>query len=268
MTAPPMPTHADILAPALSIAPLALQDEWDNSGLQVGQLDAECTGVLLAVDATPEAVDEAADAGLNLLLTHHPLIFRPLRAVTPDTRVGRTVIRAISRGVTIFSLHTPVDRAPGGISAAMAARLGLTDVRPLVPAPGFPAATHGYGAVGTLPEPLSLPQLAERVRRAFGSPVARCSAVGPAAPISRVALCGGSGSSFIADAVAAGAQAMVTSDTTYHTFVDTEGLISIIDIGHFESEECVRAIFYQLITEKFPNFAVRYASEHNPTAYL
>lgn len=263
-----MPTHADILAPLLSIAPLSLQDDWDNSGLQVGSLDGECTGVLLAVDATPEAVDSAAEAGLNLLLTHHPLLFRPLRAVTPDTRVGRTVIRAISRGVTVFALHTPIDRAPGGISCAMARRLGLHDVRPLVAAPGFPADTHGYGAIGKLDTPMSLPALVARVRESFGSPVARCSVADPGVLIERVALCGGSGSSFIPEALAAGAQAMITSDTSYHTFVDYEGLISIIDIGHFESEECVRDIFYRVITEKFPNFAVRYASEHNPTAYL
>lgn len=127
----------------------------------------------------------------------------------------------------------------------------------------------GLGAVGNLPAPVSPLQLVELVKSTFGSPVARCNAVDEDTPIRRVALCGGSGASFIPKAIASGATAYITSDVKYHDFVDYAGQIFIIDIGHHESENCSKMIIYDIISEKFPNFAIRNSqADVNPIKYL
>lgn len=131
------------------------------------------------------------------------------------------------------------------------------------------AAHTGCGAVGNLPESLSPAQLVDLVKRTFGSPVARCTSYPADSQIRRVALCGGSGSFLISKAIAAGAQAFISSDTKYHDFVDYADSIFLIDIGHHESENCTKDIFYHIITKKFPNFAVEYSQKDtNPINYL
>lgn len=116
--------------------------------------------------------------------------------------------------------------------------------------------------------PMTATELIAAVKQAFNSPIVRCNKM-PDDPIVKVALCGGSGSSFIGDAIASGAEAYITSDTSYHTFVDYTDKIFVIDIGHFESESCTREIFYRVIKEKFPNFAVEFSeTEKNPIIYL
>lgn len=266
-------TLADIAAVIERIAPPQLQESYDNTGWQLiapeNGAEAECTGVMVCVDATEAIVDEVAEAGCNLLLTHHPVLFRGQKSFTGATQVERVIMRAMRRGVSIYSCHTAIDSAPGGISACIASRLGLENVEVLVPNPSRPDA--GLGVVGNLPAPGMTPgELAERVKAALGSPVARCTRPRrPLEPVVRVALCGGSGSEFIPQAVAAGAQAYITSDVRHHDFVDHTPDIFIVDVGHFEAEACAKDIFYHAITEKFPNFAVRYpTTEKNPIIYL
>ena len=117
-------------------APLPLQDGFDNAGLQVGLTDAEVTGVLLCLDVTEAVVDEAVALGYNLIVSHHPLIFSPLKRVTGNTYVERCVIKALANGVAIYSAHTNLDNAPGGVNYRIAAKLGLQNVKILVPKEG------------------------------------------------------------------------------------------------------------------------------------
>lgn len=265
------PTVHDITAAIEAVAPLTLQESWDNSGMQVGPDTAPCTGVLVCVDVTPQVVDEAIRLGCNLIVSHHPLIFKGLKSITGATPVERAVLKAITHGIAIYSSHTALDNAPGGVSHAMAARLGVDVERVLVPLAGRTDA--GTGIVGTLPQALTPAQLVQRVKEAYGVPVVRCTAVGDSmdanTPVSRVAMCGGSGGPFIADAVKAGAQVYITGDVRYHDFADYGGDILVMDIGHYESEQCTKDIFYQIITQKLANFAV-YKSEAgvNPVNYL
>ena len=267
----PMTSNRDIAKAIEEFAPLNTQEEWDNSGFQVGNPDDECRGVLICVDVTEDIVDEAVKKGCNLILTHHPLIFRKLPHILGGNRVERVVAEAIKNDVTIYSCHTPVDNARGGVSWAMADSLGLTDVTTLSPFRG-PGQKPGVGSgiVGNLSRPLSPTELVEKVKRAFGSPVAQCSALpAPDTLISRVALCGGAGAEFIPDAISHGAQAYITSDTKHNYFLDHVGDIFIIDIGHYESEACTKRIFYHVLSEKFPNFALHYSDiEKNPINYL
>ena len=133
--------------------------------------------------------------------------------------------------------------------------------------PGHTEGT-GLGVVARFAQPLSCTELAARIKDTFGSPVVRCSAPGPR-PISRIGICGGSGGEFIPAAISAGCQAYLCSDTRYHDFVDYGKRIFLTDIGHFESEECAKQIFYNIISEFFPNFAVyKSESERNSINYL
>ncbi|MBR3613236.1 MAG: Nif3-like dinuclear metal center hexameric protein [Bacteroidaceae bacterium] len=117
-------------------APLPLQDGFDNAGLQVGLTDAEVTGVLLCLDVTEAVVDEAVALGCNLIVSHHPLIFSPLKRVTGATYVERCVIKALANGIAVYSAHTNLDNAPGGVNYRIAAKLGLQNVKILVPKEG------------------------------------------------------------------------------------------------------------------------------------
>lgn len=262
-----MPLISDIIDTVEAYAPLSLQESYDNCGLQAGDPTLGCTGVLLCVDMSPDIVAEAVSRGCNLVISHHPIIFRGLKHLTGSTLNERTVMAAIKADVALYSCHTAIDSAPGGVSAELARRLGLTDITVLDQRPDCPGA--GLGAVGDLPSPLTPAALVALVKETCGSPVARCTAAPADKAIRRVALCGGSGSSLIDKAIAAGADAYVTSDTTYHTFVERADDIFIVDIGHFESEQCTKSLFYRIITEKFPNFAVNYSeTEKNPIVYL
>ncbi len=264
-----MISNCDIASTLEEFAPLSTQEEWDNSGFQVGNPYAECRGVLLCVDATEDIVKEAFERGCNLIITHHPVIFRKLGQILGRNRVERVIAEAIKRGITIYSCHTPADNARNGVSWAMAKRLGMTNLQTLEP---FSVNTEiGSGIIGDLPYPISRGELVDKVKKAFDSPIARCSKPASDIPdhISRVALCGGAGADFIADAIKNGAQAYITSDTKHNYFLDYADDIFIIDIGHYESESCTKQIFYHVLSEKFPNFALHYSDiEKNPINYL
>ncbi|MCH5245385.1 MAG: Nif3-like dinuclear metal center hexameric protein [Muribaculaceae bacterium] len=261
-----MPSIRDIIDTIEACAPLALQETWDNSGVQVGDVDMPCTGVMLAVDHSPEVVAEAVAAGCNLVVSHHPIIFKPLRQLVGKTPAEKTVIAAIRANVTLYSAHTSMDNAPGGVSFEMARRLGLDDITVLSPAGG----ETGSGVVGKLRGgPVNAARFVAQVKECFDAPVARCSIFGNDTTVQRVALCGGAGGSFINDAIAAKADAYITADIRYHDFQERHNDILIVDLGHFETEECTKSIFYRLVSEKFPNFAVRYSkSEKNTILYL
>lgn len=260
-----MITIADIISAIEHAAPLSLQEGYDNAGLQVGDASQPCTGVLLCVDVTPAIIAEAVSRGCNMVVSHHPLFFKGIKQLTGATLQQQAAIEAIRRGVAVYSAHTNLDSAADGVNRTLARMLGLTGISPLVPAA---EPMTGLGSAGTLAPALTADELIARIKQACGSPIVRCTAP-PAEAISRLALCGGSGGSLIPDAVASGAQAYLTSDVRYHDFVDWQDKIFIIDIGHYESENCTKRIFYHLLSEKFPNFAVYYSeTEKNPINYL
>jgi dinuclear metal center YbgI/SA1388 family protein len=254
-------TNGEIIAEIERFAPTTLQESWDNTGLQVGSRTAECSGVMLCVDVSPTVVDEAVSRGCNLIISHHPLIFKGLKHITGATPAEVSVVKAITGGVSIYSCHTAVDNADGGVSHVMARMLGVNVERALT--------ESGSGVCGTYSAPLTPRQLIDRVKTAFGSPVVRCTHFDDDMAITRVAMCGGAGGSFLDEAVASGAQVYINSDTRYHDFLDYHDRILIIDIGHFESEQCTKDIFYQIITQKFTNFAVYKSQlEINPINYI
>ncbi len=254
----------EIISVIEDFAPLSLQEGWDNSGLCVGSPEDEVTSVLLGLDCTPELVDEAAACGADMIVTHHPLIFKGVRKITPDDRTGLAIIKAIKAGIAIYAAHTSADKVLSGVSGAMAARLGLKNVRIL----DEDGEGTGLGIVGEFETPLTSEEVLTLIKERFSLKVVRTSR--PLEDrIERVALCGGSGGSLIAAAMAAGAQLYVSGDISYHNFFTEPGFM-IMDIGHYESEIEIVDILFSLIKKNFPTFAVRITQNvnSNPIYYF
>ena len=253
-------------------APLRLQEEWDNAGIQVGDPEAEVTGVLLCTDATEAVVSEAIDRGFNLVISHHPLIFRGLKKIMGRTPVERTVAMAIKHDITIYSAHTNMDSAWQGVSFRMADKIEMTGVTFLddnhVDPYGDGDSTQaGCGVIGDI-EPMTAREVLKRVKEAFEVGAVRYSGNADTM-VSRVALCGGAGGFLLDKAVQLGAQLYVTADMRYHDFLDNSQRIVVADIGHYESEHFTKEIFLEIIQKKNPTFAVAFAkNETNQVNYL
>ena len=229
------------------------QEDYDNAGFLVGDGEAEYSGALVALDLTEAVVAEAKRQGLNLIVTHHPFIFGGMRRVTDRTCSGRTLLEMIRSGIAAYAAHTNLDNMPDGVSGVLAERLGLHNCRILKPM--AVGDNLGAGMVGELDEAMPAEAFLSKVKQLLGLPVVRYS--GEQTAVRRVAVCGGSGSDFIADAIAARADAYLTADLKYHDFQQPEGRLLLADIGHYESEQFAREIIYRAISEKFCNFACR-----------
>lgn len=351
-----------IIAEIERFAPATLQEDWDNTGMQVGDVNAECTGVLICLDVTPQIVAEAAEKGCNLVVSHHPMLFRGIKRVSDATPTGRCLIDAIKVNVAVYSCHTSIDSTKGGVSYALAESLGATVVRALHPADeslmqlhvfapresidevaialadidlpraiatnaesqehelsydasGLPVldvrhraltelslvvpsselamaqqtldgaggdvsytiakldnrdSAIGLGAIARFDKPISAAELVARIKTACGTPTLRCNAtLHEEREIQVLAVCGGAGGEFIADAARAGADAYVTADIRYHEFGEWADRIMLIDAGHYETEKCTKSLFMRIIKEKFANFAVYISeTEMNPINYV
>lgn len=256
-------TIIDILE---EFAPLPLQEGYDNSGLQIGSPDREVNAALLCLDVTEEILQEAIDRGCDLIISHHPLLFKGLKSITGATPSQRIVARAIREDIAIYSAHTNLDSATHGVSREMARMLRMSGCRVLCPT--HPEAETGLGIVGDI-TPTPAVEFLRRVKDIFQVKALRYSASSPQLVIRRVALCGGAGAEFIADAIAAGADAYITGDVKYHNFTEHARDILIADVGHYESEVCTRKIFARLLRERLPEFVVRISeSEQNPVGVL
>ena len=256
---------SDIIGAIEEFAPASAQESWDNTGLCIGSPSDEVGEVLLGLDCTPSLVDEAKALGANMIVTHHPLIFKGLRRISGDDPVGEAVMKAVRAGIAVYAAHTSADKVPGGVSWAMAERLSLSGCEVLDPE----SDGIGLGVVGNLPAPVSGREAVDLVKESFGLTALRSSKP-VEGPVKRVAVCGGSGASLIGAAERAGAQLFVTADVSYHNFFTPEGFM-VMDIGHFESEVGIVSILFSIIKKKFPNFAVRISDNirnSNPIYYF
>ncbi|MDR2562879.1 MAG: Nif3-like dinuclear metal center hexameric protein [Prevotellaceae bacterium] len=360
----------DLVTEIERLAPPAYQEDYDNAGLIVGCAEREIEACLLCFDVDEKTVDEAAERGAGLIVSHHPAIFGGLKRLTGRTPTERTVEKAIRRNVALYAAHTNLDSVAGGVSARLAEKLGLTNIRTLAPRKGllfkltvYTPANHaqavrkamfeagagtignydecswnvqgigtfragentnpfvgtkasmheeaeirtdtvvkkhelssvlqamvaahpyeepvydvypienalssvGFGAVGELPKPLPTEDFFSMLKKALDAKVIRHNRP-HVAMVSRVAVCGGSGANLVGEAMAAGAEVFVTGDCKYHSFVDTEGRLILADAGHFETESFAVEIFREVISKKFPTFAVHTAGNmYNPVEYF
>jgi len=351
-------------------APLPLQEDFDNAGLQVGNASEQLRGILVCLDVTEEIINEAIDLNCNLIISHHPLLFKPLRSITGKTYIERCVMLACKHNIAIYSAHTNLDNAYQGVNFKLAEKIGLQNVRVLKPKDNallklvtfvpedhadairnvlfnadaghigdydscsfnvegegtfralenanpfvgtqgelyhekeirietvIPAykkasvlrallAAHPYeepvfdfypllntwsragsGVVGELPIEEDEESFLQRIKTIFQLKTIQHSPF-TGRMIRDVALCGGSGSFLIKDAIAYGADVFLTGEARYNDYYDVEDRILLGVLGHYESEVCTKEIFYDVITKKIPNFAIRFTSVNtNPVNYM
>ena len=262
-----MKTVGDVCAVLESFAPLSLQESYDNAGLILGNRAQVVTGILIALDATLAVIDEADSLGCNLIVTHHPFIFKGLKTITGKNHTENCLIKAIRNDIAIYAGHTNVDAVRGGVNERMADKLGLTDTSILVPM-NQNKFDCGLGMVGSLPKALTEDAFLQLVKRTFHSEHIRFSVL-RGKNIQRVALCGGSGSEFLENALACGADAYLTGEAKYHEFFTHADEILLVDAGHYETEQFTKDIFFEILSENFSTFAVRISEvETNPVHYL
>lgn len=247
-------------------APLNLQENYDNAGLQVGDMKTRVEAVLLCLDVTEDILEEAIERGCNLIITHHPLIFKGIKHLTGKTATERIITKAIRSDVAIYSAHTNLDSTFEGVSYEMAHRLGLRDVSPLCPNPEN--AKTGLGVIGAI-KPTPTLEFLRKVKDTFKVKSLKFSDESRRLVVRRIALCGGAGGSLINDAIRHDADIYVTGDLKYHDFTTNATDIILADIGHYESELCSLKIFSRILRENFPGLAVLMAeTETNPIKIL
>lgn len=256
----------DIAAAIEDFAPKGLQESYDNAGLQVGDPEMTVSAALLCLDVTEDVLNEALERHCNLIISHHPLIFKGLKELTGSTPTQRIVADAIIKKIAIYSAHTNLDSAWEGVSHEMAHKIGLRGIRVLEQKADNPKA--GLGVLGEI-SPTPKIEFLRKIKDVFKVKSLRYSAQSPQLVVRKAAICGGSGASLIPEAIKSGADIILTGDVKYHDFTSFGMDIIIADIGHFESELCSREILSRIIRDRYPDFVTYIAeSESNPIKYM
>ncbi len=199
--------------------------------------DREVERVLIALDATSDAVDEAAEEGCDVILTHHPMLYGGIRDVCADEYRGSKLIRLVQNGIAVMSFHTRLDAAEGGVSDILASLVSLRNVEKF--------GENGIGRIGDAEHPMTADEFAATVKDALGAPFVEYSDAGR--PISRIAVSGGSAGSFVRDAIAAGADAYLAGEFGYHNLCDSpDHGVSLFAAGHFYTENPVCGRLFEL----------------------
>ena len=253
----------EVIAALEQFAPLPLQEDYDNAGLQLGLTEAEVSGALLCLDVTEETVAEAVEKGCNLVVSHHPLLFRGLKQIVDADSVQRTVKMAIKNDVTIVSMHTNLDNAVGGVNWKIAEKLGLEVRDTRCEMRGEKCGLY----VGTFAKSLSANDFISLLKTRME---AQCVMTNELLKreIRKVAICGGAGSFMLDDAIGQGADAFVTGEMHYHEYFGHDQEIQIAVIGHYESEHFTNELFREIIERECKGVrCVMAESQKNPVRY-
>ena len=255
-----MPTVADILDYLNTVAPPYMKEEWDHVGLNCGRMDRNVEKILIALDPFDAVCREAVEWGAQLLLTHHALIWESGFITDQDTQ-GRNVLLLLENGIAHINAHTNLDLAPGGVNDVLASTLGLNNVEVLNPV-GTDEAGNPYGLLraGTVRKQ-SVEEFLSNVKEKLGCPGLRYADGGK--PVHKVAVGGGSCGGGLYEAAQAGCDTFVTADVKYNQFWDAQNLgLTIIDAGHFYTENPVCAVLAEKIAAAFPEVSVKISQNH------
>ena len=228
-------TVSTIVETLNALAPTELAESWDNVGLLLGDSSQPVERVLTCLTLSSDVAEEAVESGAQLIVSHHPVLFRAVKSLTTATLEGRTLLRLLAAGISVYSPHTAYDSSADGINAQLAGAFGLTNVQPLRPVPSG-SATVGGGRVGMLSRPMQLVAFLEHVKSALR--VDRLQYAAESTPtISKVAVACGSAAEFIPDAVRTGCQALVTGEARFHSCLEARdaGLVLVL-AGHYATE--------------------------------
>ncbi|MBQ9213674.1 MAG: Nif3-like dinuclear metal center hexameric protein [Bacteroidales bacterium] len=263
-----MPLFSEIISEIERVFPKRLQESYDNSGIQVFSGFEEITGVLLTLDVTEEVVYEAINLNCNLIIAHHPIIFgHGMMKITPENPVSRIIMLAIKNSISIYCAHTNADNMPNGTTFFMFSKLGISNYEVLQKnlSENFPC---GSGGIGELELEEDSYEFLKRVKNAFDCKVIRHTRI-VKPKVKKIAVCSGSGSFLLKDAISCGADVFLSADFTYHKFFEADGKILVADLGHFETETGIKNVFKFILEKKFTNFAVNLSSINtNPIKYL
>ena len=268
------------------LAPKAAACDWDNPGLLVGRSDREVSRIYVALDASCAVVDAAIDAGCDLIVTHHPIIFRGLKAINDQSALGLKLLDLIRNDVSVFSMHTNFDSCPGGMADIVCAALGLRKTGLMEPTGFRPEEAqngaaeglqlrvvetdedvnpdaYGIGFTAELPELLSAAELAARVKACFGLPFVQYYDAGM--PIRRIACCPGSGRGELKEVLSLGVDAFLSGDMGHHEGLDLcEEGISLLDAGHYGLEHIFVHYIAEFLRTQFPEAEIIEEELHFP----
>ena len=234
--------------------PKELSEQWDNDGLMCcPDSSAEIKNVLITLDVTEEIVDYAIERNFDLIISHHPLIFRPIKQISEEGAVSRKLVKLISNNISVFSFHTRADKAKGGVNDILARLLGLSDV--------VPFGEGDLGRIGTLSKECELDEFAYNVKAALGADSLRVA--DGYNTVTRVAVVGGDGKDFVADAILAGADTYVSGRLSYNVMEEASELgINLIEAGHYHTEEPVTKLFAELVARFDGNAYIEIANSN------
>ena len=250
----------EIIGAIEKVAPLSIQDGFDNSGLQIGLPEQEVNSVLICLDVTEEVVAEAESLGCQLILSHHPLLFHPLKSVSDSTYQQRCVIHAVKAGIAIYSAHTSLDNARNGVNFKIAEVIGMDGLSWLSAKEGSDA---GSGLIGELKEPMQDNEFLLMLKDRFGVTALRHSGTS-GKQIMKVAVCGGAGAFLLPEAIRKGADCFVCGEFRYHDYFENTGVL-LAELGHYESEQFTQVLLLDILTDAFPGISARISGTYtNP----
>jgi dinuclear metal center YbgI/SA1388 family protein len=255
-----------------SIAPFSYAEDWDNVGILVGEPGMKITGILIGLDPTSRLLDEALQIGANLVITHHPAIFKPLKSIRTDTPTGAFIAKSIIRKIAIIGCHTNLDVVKNGVSEVLAKKLGAENLRTLVPTAGPTHPEIGFGQIGQLQQEVSAEVFLNTLCATLSVPAVKIAGTLPES-VSTIAVCGGSGSELSEQALKAGAQIYITGEVKHSTARwAEEANFCIIDAGHFATENIISQAFASILQEALHRSAIEtsiYAAQEqkNPFSY-
>ncbi|MBQ9979801.1 MAG: Nif3-like dinuclear metal center hexameric protein [Oscillospiraceae bacterium] len=241
--------------------PFATQMGFDNAGFLVGRGDREVKKILLSLDITPAVAKEAAEIGAELIVSHHPVIFFPAKTVNDAEPVGQTLLELIENCIAAICVHTNLDKAPGGVSDALAEALGLENIGYLEVVEQLESGNYGIGRYGELKDEMELETFCAMAKKALGSNGLRYAGCGK--KVKKVAVGGGACHEFVKNALDCGCDTFLTSDLKYNDFLDAPDLgINIIDAGHYPTENVVMPVIEKALGEDFPEIKL-FMSRHS-----
>lgn len=243
----------DIIEELEKLAPASCACDWDNPGLLAGRQNKEVSKILVAVDVTTEVVEQAIREDADMIVTHHPLVFRALKKINDQHFISRRIVNMIQADISYFAMHTNFDCAPGCMADLAAERMGLQNAKPLEVTGEVDGTPIGIGKVGELEIPMTVLEVAEKVKAAFGlSFVMVYGSRQVSGPVSRVAISPGAGGSMIDHGLAAKAQVLITGDIGHHDGQDAaENHMAVIDAGHYGLEHIFIPFIKGYLEEKF-----------------
>ncbi len=241
----------------------SLSCDWDNDGLMVASCGEKTVDrVLLTLDVSKKALKTAKELGCDAVISHHPLIFKPLKSVTEKDSTADIVITAVKEEIAVMSFHTRLDAADGGVNDALSEVIGVRDTE------CFGPSGEEIGRIGMLKEELDLKKFALFVKSALGADSVRVTAADPTKKVRKIAVLGGSGKDYVIPAACMGADVLVTGEIGYNTAVTAEDLgIAVIEAGHFFTENPVLSVLRSMISVKYPDILFEYVNS-NPTLTL